>query len=167
MDAQGTHFDAITSATMTSTAAKTAAAACIAQAKGETVEVAVEAPKEPGVRPFGYMCDEDWLGEAPVIDEAEITATYDADVVVVGGGHAGTQAALAAAQGGAKVAVLEKHADGEIIYRGDDICSYNSKLLESWGFGPYDLEAIVNEYVRRANGRCDTYAGGQCIVQIG
>ena len=181
---------------MTSTAAKTAAAACIAQAKGETVEVAVEAPKEPGVRPFGYMCDEDWLGEAPVIDDAEITATYDADVVVVGGGHAGTQAALAAAQGGAKVAVLEKHADGEIIYRGDDICSYNSKLLESWGFGPYDLEAIVNEYVRRANGRCDTdvirafvynsgemmdniaslvpetsnvfdYAGGQCIVQIG
>ena len=196
MEAQGTHFDAITSATMTSTAAKTAAAACIAQAKGETVEVAVEAPKEAGVRPFGYMCDEDWLGEAPVIDDTEITATYDADVVVVGGGHAGTQAALAAAQGGAKVAVLEKHADGEIIYRGDDICSYNSKLLESWGFGPYDLEAIVNEYVRRANGRCDTdvirafvynsgemmdniaslvpetsnvfdYAGGQCIVQIG
>ena len=76
MDAQGTHFDAITSATMTSTAAKTAAAACIAQAKGETVEVAVEAPKEPGVRPFGYMCDEDWLGEAPVIDDAEIAATY-------------------------------------------------------------------------------------------
>src|SRR5699024_7649210 len=132
----------------------------------------------------------------PVIDDADISQTYTADVVVVGGGHAGTQAALAAAQQGASVAVLESHADGEIIYRGDDICSYNSKLLESWGFGPYDLEEIVNEYVRRANGRCDTdvirtfvynsgemmdnlaslvpdnsdvfdYAGGQCIVQIG
>ena len=115
--------------------------------------------------------------------------------MVVGGGHAGTQAALAAAQEGAKVAVIEKHNDGEIVYRGDDICSYNSKMLEAWGFGPYDLDEIVNEYVRRANGRCNTevirsfvynsgemmdnlaslipdtsdvfdYEGGQCIVQI-
>ena len=194
--AQSAHIDTITSATMTSTAARTAAAACIAQAMGETVEVITSEPAGPTARPFGYMCDEDWLGEAPVIDDSEIAETFEADVVVVGGGHAGTQAALAAAQGGAKVAVLEKHEDGEIIYRGDDICSYNSKLLEGWGFGPYDLEAIVNEYVRRANGRCDTdvvrafvynsgemmdniaslvpessnvfdYEGGQCIVQIG
>ena len=192
MAAQSAHIDTIATATMTSTAARTAAAACIAQAKGETVEVvAEEKSSEPS-----YMCDEDWLGEAPVIDDSDIAEVYEADVVVVGGGHAGTQAALAAAQGGAKVAVLEKHEDGEIVYRGDDICSYNSKLLESWGFGPYDLEAIVNEYVRRANGRCDTdvvrafvynsgemmdniaslvpetsnmldYEGGQCIVQIG
>ena len=98
LTAQSDHIDTITSATMTSTAAKTAAAACIAQAKGETVEVAVEAaPAGPTARPFGYMCDEDWLGEEPVIDEAEISETYEADVVVVGGGHAGTQAALAAA----------------------------------------------------------------------
>ncbi len=68
-------------------------------------------------------------------------------------------------------------------------------MLASWGFGPYDLEEIVNEYVRRANGRCNTEVirsfvcnsgemmdnlasivpdtstvfdrdGGQCIVQI-
>ncbi len=107
------------------------------------------------VRPKGYMCDEDWLGAAPAIADGDIAETKSFDVVVVGGGHAGTQAALAAAQGGAKVAVIEKHLDGEIIYRGDDICSYNSELMKSWGFGPYDLEDIVNEYVRRANGRCD------------
>ncbi len=93
------------------------------------------------------------------------------------------------------MAVVEKHNDGEIVYRGDDICSYNSKMLEAWGFGPYDLDDIVNEYVRRANGRCNTEVirsfvynsgemmdnlaslipetsnvfdrdGGQCIVQI-
>ena len=126
---------------------------------------------------------------------AQTELPASADVVVVGGGHAGTQAALAAAQEGAKVAVIEKHNDGEIVYRGDDICSYNSKMLEAWGFGPYDLDEIVNEYVRRANGRCNTevirsfvynsgemmdnlaslipdtsdvfdYEGGQCIVQI-
>lgn len=148
-----------------------------------------------GTRPVGYMCDEDWLGAAPEISEGDIAETKSFDVVVVGGGHAGTQAALAAAQGGASVAVIEKHEEGEVIYRGDDICSYNSKMLEGWGFGPYDLDDIVNEYVRRANGRCNTevirsfvhnsgemmdnlaslvpetsnvfdYAGNECIVQI-
>lgn len=146
-------------------------------------------------RPQYYLCDEDWLGTAPGIAEADIAETKSFDVVIVGGGHAGTQAALAAAQEGASVAVIEKHNDGEIVYRGDDICSYNSKLLEGWGFGPYDLEDIVNEYVRRAAGRCNTavirsfvynsgemmdnlasivpdtstvfdYAGGQCTVQV-
>ncbi|MDR1088610.1 MAG: FAD-binding protein [Coriobacteriales bacterium] len=103
--------------------------------------------------PDGYICSEDWLGSAPTVPSAD--DTQDFDVVVVGGGHSGTQAALAAAQLGAKVAVVEKHNDGEIVYRGDDICSYNSQLLASWGFGPYDLNEITNEYVRRSNGRCN------------
>ena len=48
-------------------------------------------------RPTYYMCDEDWLGSAPEIADADIKETKSFDVVVVGGGHAGTQAALAAA----------------------------------------------------------------------
>ncbi len=174
-------------------------AGCAPQAKSEPAEATgngeLSSTGTGAARPDFYMCDEDWLGAAPEIAADAITATESFDVVVVGGGHAGTQAALAAAQAGAKVAVIEKHNDGEIVYRGDDICSYNSQLLESWGFGPYDLDEIVNEYVRRANGRCNTevirsfvynsgemmdnlaslipdasnvfdYAGGECIVQI-
>ncbi|MCD8014821.1 MAG: FAD-binding protein [Lachnospiraceae bacterium] len=197
LDAQSAEIDAVSGATITSNAAMEAAANCIAQAKGEASAASEEesTTTTSSARPFGYMCDEDWLGEAPVIDPSEIAETKTFDVVVVGGGHAGTQAALAAAQLGASVAVIENHEDGNITYRGDDICSYNSELLQSWGFGPYDLEEIVNEYVRRANGRCDTdvirafvynsgemmdnlaslvpdtsdvfdYEGGQCIVQI-
>ncbi len=195
LDAQSAEFDGVSGATLTSSAVQEAAAKCIAQAKGEAIPEASDTAAAAGARPFGYMCDEDWLGSAPQIDPSQIKETITVDVVVVGGGHAGTQAALGAAQEGASVAVIESHKDGEIVYRGDDICSYNSKLLESWGFGPYDLEDIVNEYVRRANGRCDTdvirsfvynsgemmdnlaslvpetsnvfdYAGGQCIVQI-
>ena len=45
--AQSAHIDTITSATMTSTAARTAAAACIAQAKGETVEVIARSLQDP------------------------------------------------------------------------------------------------------------------------
>lgn len=171
---------------------------CAPAASGGTDAAKGDAAQASGtefVRPTGYICDEDWLGTAPEIADADIAETKSFDVVIVGGGHAGTQAALAAAQEGATVAVIEKHKDGEVIYRGDDICSYNSKMLESWGFGPYDLEEIVNEYVRRAAGRCNTavirsfvynsgemmdnlasivpetstvfdYAGRQCTVQV-
>ena len=203
LEAQSADIDGVSGATLTSTAVRTAAADCIAQASAgssEDDEAAEEAAEEEAEteetsssRPLYYMCDEDWLGEAPVIEDVSETLSFD--VVVVGGGHSGTQAALAAAQQGVSVAVVEKHLDGEIVYRGDDICSYNSELLESWGFGPYDLDEIVNEYVRRANGRCNTaairsfvynsgemmdnlaslvpetsnvfdYEGGECIVQI-
>ena len=210
--AQSADIEGVSGATLTSTAVSTGVADCIAQASAaatgdESEEDAAEESSEESAdaeeeaaeeesgsgRPTYYMCEDDWLGTAPEIDEVSETLSFD--VVVVGGGHAGTQAALAAAQEGATVAVVEKHADGEIVYRGDDICSYNSELLESWGFGPYDLDEIVNEYVRRANGRCNTaairsfvynsgemmdnlasivpdtsnvfdYEGGQCIVQI-
>ncbi len=158
LEAQSAEVDGVSGASISSDAVKAAAQNCIAQAEGLSVSGGEEESETAanGSRPFGYMCDEDWLGEAPVVDPSEIKETKTFDVVVVGGGHAGTQAALAAAQEGATVAVIENHADGDIVYRGDDICSYNSKLLEGWGFGPYDLEDIVNEYVRRANGRCDT-----------
>ncbi|MGV8084116.1 MAG: FAD-binding protein [Coriobacteriia bacterium] len=147
------------------------------------------------VSPEGYVCSSDWLGKAPVIDDADITETITVDVVVCGGGHAGTQAACAAAQAGSTVAVIEMQPEDSYTYKGDDICSYNSKLLTEWGFGPYDTGEIVDEYVRRNAGRCqpeiirlfvensgemmdnmvslvpDTSTlfdreGGQCIVQI-
>ena len=39
-----------------------------------------------------YMCDEDWLGQAPEIAASDIAETKQFDVVVVGGGHAGRSA---------------------------------------------------------------------------
>ncbi|MFQ8582663.1 MAG: FAD-binding protein [Holdemania massiliensis] len=78
----------------------------------------------------------------------------DVDVVVVGGGHAGVQAALAAAESGMKVAVLERMEEDMFTWYGEDIGAFNSKLQQEIGFGTYDLGEVVNEFVTRSGGRC-------------
>lgn len=94
-----------------------------------------------------------WLGAKPEIAESEIAETIDCDVVVCGGGHAGIQAALAAAEGGAKVAVLERSPEASRKVKGEDIGHVNSQFLIDRGFGPYDEGEIVEEFCLRAAGR--------------
>lgn len=48
-----------------------------------------------------------WLGEAPQIDEAEITETLDYEVVVVGLRTGGLPALMSAAENGARVLGIE------------------------------------------------------------
>jgi len=110
-------------------------------------------------RVVGYSGEGDWLGAAPVIHDADISKTIDIDVLVLGGGHAGLLAALGASDKGAKVAVIEKQAEkaydtwmGRV---GEDIGHVNSKWLIKRGYGPYDTGEIVNEFVKRAHGRCN------------
>jgi hypothetical protein len=118
-------------------------------------------------RPFGYMCDADWLGKAPVIADADIATTVTFDVVICGGGHSGTQAALAAAQLGKSVAVIEMQPADKYTYKGDDICSYNSKFMLDKGFGPYDEGEIIAEFIKRASGRCSPEIIHQFVANSG
>ncbi|MCD7838903.1 MAG: FMN-binding protein, partial [Clostridiales bacterium] len=76
LNAQSCDVDGVSSATVTSDAIKTAAADCISQASGSTVTVSET--DDSG--------SSDWLGEAPEIDESEITETLDTEVLVVGCG---------------------------------------------------------------------------------
>ena len=101
----------------------------------------------------GTICPEDWLGTMPVISDSQVSETVNVDIVILGGGHAGTQAACAAAQAGATVAVIETQAEDSYSYYGDDICGYNSQLMLEKGFGPYDTGEIVSEFCRRGLGR--------------
>jgi hypothetical protein len=106
----------------------------------------------------GYCSEDDWLGAAPVISDADISKTIDIDVLVLGGGHAGLLAALGASDKGAKVAVIEKQAEKTLNEQGrlgEDIGHVNSKWLINRGYGPYDTGEIVAEFVRRAAGRCN------------
>ena len=49
-----------------------------------------------------------WAIPMDPVPEAQIVKTYSADVVILGAGHAGTAAARAAAEAGAKVLVVEQ-----------------------------------------------------------
>ncbi len=152
LEAQSADIDAIGGVTITSEAVKKAAAACIAQAKGESVEVPVGDPNA-GARVKGYSGPGDWLGEAPALTPDE---TVNVETVIVGMGHAGAQAVLGAMQAGGKdVVVLEKQDPDLFDWYGEDIGAYNTKLAKEHGIKEYDLGEIVNEYVTRAGGRCN------------
>lgn len=101
----------------------------------------------------GYICPEDWLGKPPSIDKGDIAEVIDTEIVVCGGGYAGVQAALGAAQGSASVAVLECQAEKSYTFNGNDFTCFNSKLLISRGFGPYSTKDIINDFVIRGGGR--------------
>lgn len=112
---------------------------------------AMAAAKEEG-RVFGYSGPGDWLGEAP--DAKEFDEEVDCDVVVVGCGHSGVQAALAAAEEGAEVIVLERMGEEIFSWYGEDIGAWNSQFAKNAGFGEWNLGEVVNEFVTRGGGRC-------------
>lgn len=99
----------------------------------------------------GYCCPSDWLGAAPEVGQA--TKTYDCDILVAGSGHAGIQAALAAAEGGAKVIVIDVVTEENRKVKGEDIGHVNSQWLIDQGFGPYDVGEVTAEFAKRTSGR--------------
>ena len=117
LDSQSCDVDAVSGATVTSDAIKTAAADCMSQATGKTVTVA---EKEAD--------SSDWLGEAPEIKDADITETVDTEVLVVGCGTGGWITAMTAAEEGAKVLVIEKNESPTGIR--EDIGAIGSKLQQ-------------------------------------
>ena len=105
--------------------------------------------------PHGYVCTSDWLGEPPAIEQDAISEVVDTDVLVIGGGNTGIQAQLAAAEGGAKVDVIEKKPADPRRVAAEDVGHVNSQWLIGQGFGPYDEGEIVNDFFVRGGGRCN------------
>ena len=147
LDAQSADIDAVSGATVTSDAIRTAAADCISQASGK--EVVLSEKKDES---------SDWLGEAPEIDESAITEEIDTEVLVVGCGTGGWITAMTAAEEGAKVLVVEKGEKPTGIR--EDIGAINSKLqLEAFKeFPEFEIDKMeaLQELVRYASGYMDS-----------
>ncbi|MEA5019221.1 MAG: FAD-dependent oxidoreductase [Gordonibacter sp.] len=91
-----------------------------------------------------------WETKPEPIAESEIKETIDTDICVVGFGSSGTTCAMAAAQSGAKVVVLQKL--DQVITNGWCVASYNSKHFLDAG-KTYNLPAIYNDFANLSNGR--------------
>ena len=106
------------------TMAATALPGCAPQASGKAGKA--EADTAAGSNDGRYS----WLGEAPVVDDSEISQTIEADIVIVGGGNAGVMCACSAVEEGASVAVIEAQSKDGISYYGlHDIASINSRYV--------------------------------------
>ena len=140
---------------VTGAAVATAVAAVAAPAAAQAGEAASapEAPVVTGEATPGYVCTIDWLGQKPVISDDQIAETVDTQILVIGAGHAGIQCACAAAEGGAKVDVIEQVAEDVRKVKGEDIGHCNSQWLIDQGFGPYNVGDIVEEFCIRSGGR--------------
>jgi len=83
-------------------------------------------PLNPRGNPFEKYAKP--LPDFPVPDHVDEEMT--ADVVIIGGGHGGTQCALAAAEGGASVIVIERKPEDRFTYVGEQVGVFNSIRLE-------------------------------------
>ena len=160
---QSAEVDAVTGATVTSTAVKEAAGKCIAQAMGvpfaEETATTAAAPKTK-------WYDEAYFAKpAPITD---ISETIDTEVVVVGAGNGGCIAAVSAADLGAKVVWVEKNA-GPITWAGE-IGAYNSKLMkEKYGieYTQEELNEIINDICRYGSYEVDQRLVALCVNESG
>lgn len=86
------------------------------------------------------------------IDDADITKTIEADIVIVGSGVAGLAAARAATEKGASVAVIEKGATWQ--YRSGQYGVHGSKVQKSAGMD-FDAQAAVADLMKEMGYRPD------------
>lgn len=95
-----------------------------------------------------------WLEEPPQYTDADIVSTVEAEIVVVGGGNAGLMCACAAAEQGAKVAVIEPQASDTIFYWGmHDIANLNSQYCLDHGVPYIEPSEYIAEHQRRSINR--------------
>ena len=112
MNAQGTDIDGVSSATITTNAAKTCLEQCIAQAKGGAPIVQSNVEQVLATEGTFVATDiipEDVNASAVVMGEIkDFAQEIDCDIVVCGAGAAGVVAAVKAVEEGKKVVVLQK-----------------------------------------------------------
>ena len=123
------------------TASATAAAAAVASNAAMALADEAQEAKQPRWS---------WEVKPEPISDDQIAETLDADICVIGFGSSGTTCAMAAAQSGAKVVVLQKME--RVVTNGWCVAAYNSKMFLEAG-KTYDLPKIYADFADLSNGR--------------
>ena len=119
---------------------------CAAQSQNEPESPSTPTPEIPAA---------DWrTAPAPVAD-SEIKETYDADVIIVGLGHAGIAASRAAIEKGVSVITLEKQDEDIFSVLGNDIGHLNSQWLKNHGVAEVDPVEAMQDWQMRSLYRCN------------
>ncbi len=94
-----------------------------------------------------------WLGEAPVVEDADVSETIDADVLVIGLGAAGVPAVRAAAEAGAKVVAFEACSGFNSV--ASDMAILGGETQAKWGRGEgyIDRNLIISEHMKECSHR--------------
>jgi succinate dehydrogenase/fumarate reductase flavoprotein subunit len=121
-----------------------ALAACSPQATSSDNN-GTDSPAAPTASATDTSGTPNFLVAPDTIADDKITSTVEAEVVVVGAGVAGLAAARAAAEKGAKVAVIEKAETYQ--YRSGQYGIYNSKLQQQAGMD-FDAKAAVSDLMK-------------------
>lgn len=96
-----------------------------------------------------------WRDIPEPVPAKEIARSYDAEVVVIGLGYAGTAAFRAACEAGADTIGIELMTEDKYDTLGRDIGHINSKFLEGRGVPKVDSIEFFNEIMRRAGNRAN------------
>ncbi|MCD8338575.1 MAG: FAD-binding protein, partial [Lachnospiraceae bacterium] len=137
--------DVVTSASaaITVPAVKKAVNNCIAQAQGTTVTLDESVSDD----------SDDWLGEAPEIDDSQIASTQDTDLLIIGAGNGGMMAAATAADAAMDFIVCEQNeAIGDTRYW---VGAVGTAAQEEAGI-TIQKNQLLNELARYASYKCDT-----------
>lgn len=94
-----------------------------------------------------------WLGEAPVVDESALAEVIDTEVLVVGNGMSGTVCALAAADNGAKTLLIDKNPTGNGL-RSSAISAVDSRYQKEKNVSIDRIE-LLNDVTSYALNQCD------------
>ncbi len=139
MAAQSAEIDGVSGATVTSDAVKEAAASCIAQAMGVSVEAEVTSDDASSGK--------SWRDAPDPISDDEIAETYDADVVIVGHGYAGLNACRYLASQGVNVMLIESQAEDTYQAMGNEAGTPNASVLKELGVPEIDPIEYYNNWM--------------------
>ncbi len=92
-----------------------------------------------------------WLKPVLEVDETQIEAELETDVIVIGCGVSGTCATRAAAEEGAKVVVIEKAAAPQC--RSGEYAVINGQLQARWGRDNFNVDEITDRFMRECSYR--------------